>query len=79
MTRIEKLTERLKNNPANVSFNDIRKLLTHEDFRLERVTGSHHIFKRGPIRFVIPVHNRRVKIIYVKRIIELIEGMKNEK
>jgi antitoxin HicB len=61
MTKIEKLTERLKNNPANVLSNDIRKLLTHEDFRLERVMGSHHIFKRGSIRFVIPVPNQRVK------------------
>nr|WP_231662401.1 hypothetical protein [Pseudanabaena sp. 'Roaring Creek'] len=38
------------------------------------MTGSHHIFKSNEIVLVIPVHNNRVKSVYVKRVVELIEG-----
>ncbi|NJL81894.1 MAG: type II toxin-antitoxin system HicA family toxin [Chloroflexaceae bacterium] len=73
MTKKEKLLKRLKNNPNNVTFTDVRKLMEQENFRLDHITGSHHVFKREEVTFVIPVHNNRVKSIYVKRAIELIE------
>jgi predicted RNA binding protein YcfA (HicA-like mRNA interferase family) len=57
-----------------VTFGDIRKLLELEGFDLDRITGSHHIFKRNEIVLVIPVHDNRVKSVYVKRVVELIEG-----
>jgi predicted RNA binding protein YcfA (HicA-like mRNA interferase family) len=57
-----------------VTFGDIRKLLELEGFDLDRITGSHHIFKKNEIVLVIPVHNNRVKSVYVKRVVELIEG-----
>ena len=74
MSKKEKLLELLKNSPNNVTFGDIRKLLELEGFDLDRITGSHHIFKRDEIVLVIPVHNNRVKSVYVKRVVELIEG-----
>lgn len=73
MTKREKLRERLKNNPNNVRFSDIRKLLEYEDFELDRTTGSHHIFVKGELTLVIPVHNNKVKAVYVKRVLELID------
>ena len=57
-----------------MTFGDIRKLLELEGFDLDRITGSHHIFKRNEIVLVIPVHNNLVKSVYVKRVVELIEG-----
>lgn len=77
MSRREKLRERLKNNPKNAKFSDIRTLLEQEGFLLDRITGSHHIFTKNAVTFVIPVHNNKVKIIYVKRVIELIEQTNN--
>lgn len=76
--RTSKLLDRLKNNPAGVTFDDIRTLLLREGFRLDRVTGSHHIFKKSGITFVIPVHANRVKSVYVKRVIELVEQAKGK-
>ncbi|MBE9116408.1 type II toxin-antitoxin system HicA family toxin [Lusitaniella coriacea LEGE 07157] len=73
MNKREKLRKRLKNTPNNVTFAEIRKLLEQEGFVLDRVTGSHHIFTKDEITFVVPVHNKKVKTIYVKRAIELIE------
>ncbi|HEY2963311.1 MAG TPA: type II toxin-antitoxin system HicA family toxin [Pyrinomonadaceae bacterium] len=76
--RTRKLLERLKNNPVGVTFDDIRALLLREGFRLDRVTGSHHVFKKAVVTFVIPVHANRVKSVYVKRVIELVEQARKE-
>jgi predicted RNA binding protein YcfA (HicA-like mRNA interferase family) len=72
MGKREKLIERLTNSPQNATFADIRNLLEYEGFYLDRVTGSHHIFKYAEITFVIPVHNNKVKAIYVRKVLELI-------
>jgi predicted RNA binding protein YcfA (HicA-like mRNA interferase family) len=74
MSRQNKLLELLKNSPNNAKFSDIRQLLEPEGYILDRITGSHHIFKKKETIFVIPVHNKRVKAIYVRRVVELIEG-----
>jgi predicted RNA binding protein YcfA (HicA-like mRNA interferase family) len=78
MSKREKLRERLKNNPKNATFADIRTLLEQAGFALDRIAGSHHIFTKDEITFVIPVHNNKVKTIYVKRVIELIEQTDNQ-
>jgi predicted RNA binding protein YcfA (HicA-like mRNA interferase family) len=70
----EKLLQKLKSSPNNVTFRDIRKLLEAEEFELDRITGSHHVFRRDDIVFVIPVHHNRVKSVYVKRVVEIIES-----
>ena len=74
MGKREKLIARLTNSLQNATFSDIRNLLEYEGFYLDRVTGSHHIFKYAETTFVIPVHNNRVKAIYVQKVLELIES-----
>lgn len=59
MNKREKLFKRLKNNPNSASFPDIQTLLKQEGFELDRVTGSHHIFTKGEITFIVPVHNNK--------------------
>jgi predicted RNA binding protein YcfA (HicA-like mRNA interferase family) len=66
MSRKEKLLERLKNSPNNCTFDDLRLMLEEEGFELDRVSGSHHIFKKSDVIFVIPVHKNRVKSVYVE-------------
>lgn len=73
MSKRGKLLESLKQSPNNVTFAQIRKLLELENFTPERITGSHHVFKRGTTIFVVPVHKNKVKAVYVKRVIEIIE------
>lgn len=74
--RKQKLLDRLTNNPKAATFDDLRTLLFYEGFELERVTGSHHVFKKAGVRFVIPVHANRVKSVYVRRVIALIQQAK---
>lgn len=78
MTKRQKIFDKIVNNPRDVSFSDIRKLLEQEDFILERVSGSHHVFKKNSVTFIVPVHNNKVKTVYVKRVIELIEEARDE-
>ena len=73
MGKREKIIERLTNSPQNATFADIRNLLEYEGFYLDRVTDSHHIFKYSDTTFVIPVHNNKVKAIYVRKVLELID------
>ncbi len=78
MGKREKIIERLTNSPQNATFADIRNLLEYEGFYLDRVTGSHHIFKYAETTFVIPVHNNKVKAIYVRKVLELIDRADTE-
>jgi predicted RNA binding protein YcfA (HicA-like mRNA interferase family) len=72
VSKRDKLLELLKNSTNNARFNDICKLLELEGFSLDRITGSHHIFKRNDIILVIPVHNKKVKSVYIRRVLEII-------
>jgi hypothetical protein len=45
---------------------------------LTKIADSHHVFKRDEVTFVIPVHGKKVKTIYVKRVVEIIEELNNE-
>jgi predicted RNA binding protein YcfA (HicA-like mRNA interferase family) len=73
MAKKDKLLQRLKNSPNNVTFAEICQLLELEGFILDRITASHHIFQKADLVLVIPVHRNRVKSVYVRRVIELIE------
>lgn len=73
MSKREKLLEAIKQSPNNVTFAQIRKLLEQEGFMLERITGSHHVFRKEATIFVVPVHKNKVKAVYTKRVVEIIE------
>jgi predicted RNA binding protein YcfA (HicA-like mRNA interferase family) len=76
MSKRKKRLQRIKANPKNVSFDDLRTLLEDYGFVLERSSGSHHSFKveiNGEyILFVLP-YRRPVKPNYVKDAVKLIE------
>lgn len=78
MGKREKLIDRLTNSPQNATCADLRTLLEYEGFYLDTITGSHHIFKYAETTFVIPVHNNKVKAIYVCKVLELIEQADTE-
>jgi predicted RNA binding protein YcfA (HicA-like mRNA interferase family) len=73
VTKRDKLLDKLKQSPHNVTFDDVRRVLEDEGFQLNRVSGSHHIFKKGEMIFVVPSHGKRVKVFYVKRLVEIVE------
>jgi len=69
--RIEKFLNR--NNDAN--FHEVRVILNILGYQLNRVNGSHWIFKGlDGATFTIPVHNNRVRQCYIKKIIKIIKN-----
>ncbi len=81
MTQRDKLLRRIRNNPKDVTFHDLRQLLELFGFQLHTSTGSHHTFKRkgagGTLRITIP-YKRRVKVSYVRRVLAMIDEIIEE-
>lgn len=78
MAQKERLLEKLNENPTNVRFEDLDRLLQEYGFecRQPRGGGSHYTYKRKGCRpITIPKH-RPVKSVYVKRALALIENLR---
>lgn len=75
MTKKEKLRQKLTNNPNNVRIGELQSLMEYYGFSLARVRGSHHTFRHDTLpNVVLPVHQGKIKSIYVKRVLELLNS-----
>lgn len=78
MSKREKLRRKLRNNPKDATLQELETLLIAFGFRLIRIKGSHHIYEYDDdsrvMKVVIPLHGRKVKQLYVKRTIELLDN-----
>ena len=75
MTKREKRLQKLRQNPRNVSLDEIRQVLEGEGFEIDHVTGSHHVFRAeadGEALTVVIPFARPIKQIYVKQALEAI-------
>jgi predicted RNA binding protein YcfA (HicA-like mRNA interferase family) len=58
--------------PSPVRFAIVKKMLEARGYRLDRVKGSHHVFKKpGVLDESVPVHKGLVKYGYVRKIEKL--------
>ena len=75
MSKLEKLLQRIKNNPKTVRFEEIEKILLRNDFNESQSGGgsSHYIFKKGDTSVTIPRHGKFVKEIYIEQAIAALE------
>ncbi|MBP3208047.1 MAG: type II toxin-antitoxin system HicA family toxin [Campylobacter sp.] len=69
MSTKEKLLKNIKNNPKNVSYDDIKKLLNLYGFELVSIKGSHHKFRRNGKSIMVPYH-KPIKENYVKDVLK---------
>jgi predicted RNA binding protein YcfA (HicA-like mRNA interferase family) len=61
--------------PSSVRFAEVRRLLEEHGYGLKRISGSHHIFdKPGERPVPIPVHDGKVKYVYLRQILKRLEG-----
>ena len=75
MSRRDKLLQRIRNNPKNVSFDTLRTLLEAHGFELKRSRGSHHSFVgtiHGRSVLLVVPYQRPLKAVYVKKALTLI-------
>jgi predicted RNA binding protein YcfA (HicA-like mRNA interferase family) len=79
MTKRDKLRRKIRNNPNNVKFSELKTLLAQCGFYEERSRGSHHYFRHESDAeaetISIPVHGNKIKPGYVKRIMEIIDAL----
>lgn len=76
MSKRQKQLQKMRNNPTNVPFEDLRQVLESSGFELDHATGSHHIFRQVigdlVLRVNIP-YARPVKSRYVKQALAVIK------
>ena len=80
MSRLKKLLEKIKNNPRQVKFMELDKILERFGFSKRQPGGgsSHYIYVKGKTRIVIPYHQPHIKTVYVERAIKILEGEIND-
>ena len=78
MSKKDKLLKTIKNNPKDVSFNDLKKLLENYGYQANNTGGSHWVFrKQGAHEEVVPRKNP-VKPYYVIRALKSIDEQSDE-
>lgn len=75
LSKLVKLYHRVKNNPRQVRFEELRKLLVRAGFkeRQPRSGSSHYTYTKGSKVITIP-RNNPIKPEYVKEAIKILEG-----
>lgn len=75
MSKLEKLYQKVKRNPRQVRFDELRTLLLRAGFkeRQPRSGSSHYTYTKGGKLVTIPKNNP-VKPEYVKEAIRALEG-----
>lgn len=76
MGHYNKLLQAVENNPADVSFDDLEKLMTKVDgFTCRKGKGDHYTFSHPKLQEILTVDSRGkrrpLKAIYVKRALVL--------
>lgn len=76
MSQLEKLLQKIKNNPRQVRFTELDKILTRNGFKRRQPGGgsSHYIYTKGEDSLVVPFNQPHIKAVYVERAIKLLEG-----
>ncbi len=56
-----------------VRFVALRSMLESAGWTLKRIRGSHHVFvKPGRLPISIPVHGKKVKAVYVRKVQQIL-------
>lgn len=71
----KKLLEKILNGSKNIQFNDFIKLVIGFGFHLDRINGSHYIFKVDGIEELINIQNVKgeVKPYQINQFLAIIE------
>ncbi len=77
MSRLKKLVEKIRNNPKNVRFNELDKILLHYGFEKRQPRGgsSHFTYKLGTTRLTVPFKQPYIGVVYVELALEALEGV----
>ncbi|GEO27316.1 hypothetical protein AAC03nite_31010 [Alicyclobacillus acidoterrestris] len=76
MSQFEKLLEKIKNNPRDIRFEELEKLLRRLGFNIRQPRGgsSHYYFSNGQTSISIPRHGKYVGYVYVEQVIDILKN-----
>lgn len=80
MTQIKKLVAQIRNNPANVKFNDLAKICDYYFGEPRQKGTSHHVYKtpwQGDPRVNIQNKKGKAKPYQVKQVLAAISKLEN--
>lgn len=75
MSRMRKLYEKAKRNPAGMRFEELDALLCSAGFeaRQPRSGSSHYFYKKGTLTITVPRHRSSLGASYVRRALSLLK------
>ncbi len=75
MSKLEKLVRAIRNNPANVRFDDVCKIAENIGFRLRGQSGSHRTYARPdePVLLNFQDIKGKAKPYQVRQLIEMMD------
>ena len=75
MSKASKALKAAKENPASLSFSELRALVTAAGFSLVRTSGSHHVYtKPGVVEIInLQPNSRMAKVYQVRQVLALID------
>ncbi len=76
MSKKEKLLSAMKNNPKDVPFEYIKKLLEGYGYICHNSGGSHFVFRKEFCDNIVIPYNKPIKAIYVKHVLEILGELK---
>ncbi len=79
MGKIDKLITKMRNNPRDWKIEDIELIASYYGFKKRLTSGSHVTFQHPLLVEIltIPAH-KPIKPIYIKKLLKLIDEVKNE-
>ena len=75
MSKFEKDIAKLKQNPKNVHYEELEKILLRFGFTKRQKGSSHVVFTKGKNVLTVPIKRPFLKSIYVQQALEVIEDI----
>jgi predicted RNA binding protein YcfA (HicA-like mRNA interferase family) len=69
------LWRRVKQHRKSVKFEELVRLLEAYGWELDRIRGSHYIYKHGSLTLSVPFRRPTVLPIYVDKVLALLAGL----
>ena len=80
MSKLKKLLVKIKNNPRQVRFEELDKILLHYGFSKRQPGGgsSHYTYRLGKFRLTVPFKQPHIGAAYVELALEVLKGVIND-
>lgn len=73
MSKNDKELQKIKQNPKNVSFNTLKKILENRGYKAYNTGGSHFVFRKENEHIITIPFKNPVKAIYVKLVLKALK------